>query len=43
LSSTHYKAPEDVLFLDQMPMNAVGKVDREKTEKMGDWFVEKPP
>ncbi|HSD91831.1 MAG TPA: class I adenylate-forming enzyme family protein [Methyloceanibacter sp.] len=29
-----YKAPEDVVFLDTMPLNPTGKVDRAKLKKM---------
>jgi len=29
-----YKAPEDIVFLDEMPLNPTGKVDRAKLKKM---------
>ena len=29
-----YKAPEDIVLLDEMPLNPTGKVDRAKLKKM---------
>ncbi len=29
-----YKAPEEIVFLDEMPLNATGKVDRVTLKKM---------
>ncbi|MGI9492108.1 MAG: class I adenylate-forming enzyme family protein, partial [Geminicoccaceae bacterium] len=29
-----YKAPEEIIFLEEMPMNATGKVDRVSLKKM---------
>lgn len=29
-----YKAPEDIVFLDTMPLNPTGKVDRAKLKKL---------
>ena len=31
-----YKAPEEIVFLDQMPWNATGKVDREALRRMAE-------
>ena len=31
-----YKAPEEIVFLDQMPWNAAGKVDREALRRMAE-------
>lgn len=31
-----YKAPEEIVFLDEMPINAVGKVDRVTLKKMAE-------
>ena len=31
-----YKAPEEVVFLDQMPLNATGKVDRVTLQQMAE-------
>jgi acyl-CoA synthetase (AMP-forming)/AMP-acid ligase II len=33
-SRVGYKAPEDIVFLDAMPLNPTGKVDRAKLKKM---------
>lgn len=33
-----YKAPQDVFFLDHMPMNATGKIDRERLKKMSEEY-----
>jgi acyl-CoA synthetase (AMP-forming)/AMP-acid ligase II len=33
-SRVGYKAPEDIVFLDEMPLNPTGKVDRAKLKKM---------
>lgn len=30
-----YKAPEDIVFLDEMPLNAAGKVDRVRLKQLG--------
>jgi acyl-coenzyme A synthetase/AMP-(fatty) acid ligase len=29
-----YKAPEDIVFLDALPLNATGKVDRAKLKAL---------
>lgn len=29
-----YKAPEEIVFLDEMPLNTVGKVDRAALKRM---------
>ncbi len=34
-----YKAPEEVIVLDEMPTNAVGKVDRVALKQMADAAV----
>jgi acyl-coenzyme A synthetase/AMP-(fatty) acid ligase len=31
-----YKAPEEIVFLDEMPLNATGKVDRVMLKRMAD-------
>jgi long-chain acyl-CoA synthetase len=34
-----YKAPEEIVQLDEMPTNAVGKVDRAALQQMADAAV----
>jgi acyl-CoA synthetase (AMP-forming)/AMP-acid ligase II len=34
-----YKAPEEIIVLDEMPINAVGKVDRVALVQMADAAV----
>jgi acyl-CoA synthetase (AMP-forming)/AMP-acid ligase II len=31
-----YKAPEEIVFLDTMPLNATGKVDRVRLKRMAE-------
>jgi long-chain acyl-CoA synthetase len=31
-----YKAPEEIVFLDEMPLNATGKVDRVTLKRMAE-------
>jgi len=36
-----YKAPDDIVVLDEMPMNAAGKVDRVALKQMADAAVQR--
>ena len=31
-----YKAPEEIVFLDEMPLNPTGKIDRVRLKKMAE-------
>ena len=31
-----YKAPEEILFLDEMPLNPTGKIDRVELKRMAE-------
>ncbi len=37
-----YKAPEEIVFLDEMPFNATGKVDRVTLKRMAEERVTAP-
>ena len=38
-----YKAPEEIVFLDEMPLNATGKIDRVGLKRMAEYHLNLNP